>query len=103
MSMTFTEQQVNDIIKENLSLREAVISLEKNLKATEEELNRNKAVLEDMAIRCLKDFALNKNIDTKKISISVDIPVFMPDSSVELALTHYLLDLLMAEKNKSQL
>ena len=99
--MTYTEEQVKDLIRANLELAEENAKLKDQL--SKEGLMRESAQkkYDDLCESCIRFYITERDITTDTILAQVNVPRFMPQSDFETGLVQQIITTLKAEREKT--
>jgi len=100
-TMTYTEEQVKDLIQSNLKLAEENTKLKDQF--SKEALLRETAEKKysDLCERCIKFYVTERDITTDTLFVQVNVPRFMPQSDFETGLVQQIISTLKAERERT--
>lgn len=106
--MTYTEEQVKEIIETNVKLMEAKVGLHAHINRLEDELSKEKLLREsaekkydDLCASCIRFYVTERDITTDTLFAQVNVPRFMSPSDFETAVIQQMLTILKAEREKT--
>ena len=98
--MTYTEEQVKEIIKTNLDLKERVLRLEKELSECKDKAQITENAYNSLTKRCTEMYLSTEGIITELFNVQVRIPAFMSNNDVLVAITQQVQSFVVAERLK---
>lgn len=96
--MTYTEEQVKELIKKNIALQEKVASLEKTVAVEKCRADSAEENFKAMSARCIDLFVTHKNIGIDSIVVDVRVPKFMSQDDLSIALAESIKNLVLQER-----
>lgn len=96
--MTYTEEQVQDIINQNLALMAENSHLRNNLDEETVRADDAEKKYAELCERCIKFYITDRDITTDTIYASVTVPRFMVESELEVALLQNIATMLSKER-----
>ena len=98
--MTYTEEQMQELIKKNLALEQENAKLKDQLGKESFRAEVAEKKYNDLCERCIKFYITERDIVTDTIYAQVTVPRFMIDSELEVALLQSIATMLSKERER---
>lgn len=106
--MTYTEEQVKELIETNLKLMEEKKEFDSSIRNLEEALSKEKLLRESaekkyssLCERCINFYVTNKEIDVDSLFIQVNAPRFMNRDDFSKGLIQHIISSCVAERDRT--
>lgn len=107
--MQYTEKVVNEILEENIKLKNEILSLKESVKEAEAKVELAKREAKEarekyvsMAERCLQFYVTRDHIDRDTVRAEVVVPAFLAQHDLGEALPGLIIRTIMFERDKLQ-
>ena len=106
--MTYTEEQVKEIVATNVKLMELKAGLHAHISKLEEELSKEKLLRESaekkyssLCERCMTLYVTDRDIPTDTMFVQVSAPRFMNNDDFAQGITQHIISACVAEREKT--
>lgn len=106
--ITYTEEQVKELIRENLSLKKENEEMLFHIKQCEQSAEKYKRDVElaerkytDLCTRCIEvGFSDDRKLRSDSINVSVQIPAFLTQEAVSIGLVEHIKNRVLRDRNE---